>query len=265
MYGAKNIRRTNRETGFTLPEVIVVLGLSALFVALILYFGISYWRYGLTLAADADTLVTRLNFQDYLREQISTSTGLISQNGLQDGTALNPDASIPGNHFWASIHAVPQTYSVTGSGVSSLVYYRRNSVNTTNTYIMNGTQPYEDEYILYIDNPTKQLRVRTIANTSASGNRLKTSCAPASATATCPSDKVVATDISSISTRYFSRSGNLINYASIVDPVTGQPIGPDFPSVEVVELTVKLAQRPGLEKSSTTQNTTVVRLALRNT
>jgi prepilin-type N-terminal cleavage/methylation domain-containing protein len=253
------------QAGFTLPELVVVLGVTALFVSLILYFGISYWRYGLTLASDSDTLVTRLNIQDYLREQVGTSAGLINQNSLPDNTALNPDTTIPGDNYWQKIHATTQTYTATGSGTTPLLYYKRFSVNTSNTYIMNGSQPYEDEFILYLDNANKQVLVRSIANTGAPSNKLVTSCAPAAATTACPADKVIATDISSITTRYFSRSGNIVDWTSVYDPLIGQYIGPDFPNAEVAEFTIKLAQRPGLEKTKTTQNTTVVRIALRNT
>jgi hypothetical protein len=257
--------RTDQK-GFTVAEVVVVLGVSALFVSLILYFGISYWRYGLIMSADSDTLVTRLNVQDFLRENIGTSSGLINQNSIQDNAALNPDSSIPGNNYWEIIHAVPTSYNVTsGTGTVPILYYKRHSLNGSNTLIMNGTLPYEDEYIMYLDRDKKELRVRSLANGSATGNKLRTSCAPASATSTCPADRTIATDISSITTRFFSRSGNPIDWTSVYDPLASTYIGPDYSSAEVAEFTVRLAQRPGLEKSNVTQNTTVIRVALRNT
>ncbi len=254
-----------KQAGFTVPEVIVVLTVSAMFVSLILYFGISYWRYGLVMSADSDTLVTRLNAQDYLREQIGTSSGLINQNSLADNAALNPDTSIPSNNYWQVLHAVPTTYLATGTGTVPILYYKRPSLTSSNNLIMNGAQPYEDEYILYMDKANKQLMVRSLANSNASGNKLKTSCAPASASPTCPADKIIARDLTSVTTRFFSRSGNPIDWTSVYDPLIDTYIGPDYTSAEVAEFTIKLAQRPGLEKTNVTQNTTVVRIALRNT
>jgi hypothetical protein len=128
---------------------------------------------------------------------------------------------------------------------------------------MNGTQPYEDEFILYTDGTSRKLFLRSLANPAASGSRLKTSCTPPG-TASCPADRAVAQDIASIDMRYFSRTGNLINYTSIVDPNTGQYIGPDFPAVEVVEFTLNITKKPIFQKTNATQNSTVIRIALRN-
>lgn len=261
----RSSKKIQEEDGFTLPEVVMVLGISAMFVGLILYFGISYWRYGILLEADSDTLVTRLNVQDFIREQLGTATGLTIQNGIPDNAAQNPDPTIPGNEYWLPIHAVPGTFNTGGTGTTPIVYYKRYSTNSSNNLILNGAQPYEDEFVMYMDNVKKQLLVRTLANPNAPGNKLVTSCPPASATDTCPADKVIGSDLASVSTRYFSRSGNLIDYQSTVDPLTGEYIGPDYPSVEVIELTVRLARKPIMQKTNATRNTTVVRIALRNT
>ena len=109
-----------------------------------------------------------------------------------------------------------------------------------------------------------ELRLRTLANPGASGNRIRTSCTPGNTTALCPADKLLATDVSSVSSRYFSRSGNLQNWQSIVDPNTGDYIGPDMPTVDVVELTIGFQRKATLKKSATVKNETTVRVALRN-
>jgi len=108
------------------------------------------------------------------------------------------------------------------------------------------------------------LMLRTIANSSATGNKLRTSCPPAQATSGCPADSTVATDVSSVTTRYFSRSGNLLNWTSITDPLTGAYIGPDFPSVEVLELTLNLQRKSVLHSGTATSNQTIIRVAFRN-
>lgn len=256
---------TNGQQGFTLAELNVAIILTVFFSILILTFTFEYWRYSYLLEADLDTLTTRLNAGDILREEIGTSTGMIIQNSLADSNTLVADPAIPSGNYWLPIHAVPGNKAVGGPGTyTPLVYFRRPSLNMSGAFIMNGTQPYEDEYVLYIDGSRKALMQRSLANSSASGNRLKTSCPPAIATSSCPADKAIAPDLASIDMRYFSRTGNLIDYTSVTDPNTGQYIGPDFTTVEVVELTINLTKKPIFQKTNATSNSTIIRIALRN-
>ncbi len=254
------------QDGFTLPELISVMVVSALFTGLILFFMVSYWRYGYLLEADLDTLVTRLNAGDVLRESLGLSSGLINQNSFADSHTNNPDPAIPSNLYWTPLHAVPGNTAMPAAGSTTpLLYFRGFSVDTSKNIVMNGTQPYEDEFVLYLDGSTKSLKLRSLANASALNNRLKTSCPPASATSTCPADRTIATDLASIDIRYFSRTGNTIDYTSSFDSATNSYTGPDFPVAEVVELTLNLSKKPIFQKSYATTNTTIIRIALRNT
>lgn len=251
------------ESGLTLSELLVVIILTGLFSSLILSFTISYWRFGYSAQADLDTLATRLNAGDFLREAIGTSNGMIIQDSIPDSHALVPDASAPS--YWTTIHAIPGNKTVGATNTfTPLVYFRKYSLNSAKQYIMNGVQPYEDEYVLYMDGTTKSLMQRTLANSSAPGNKAITSCPPSLATPTCPADKTIATDLGSVDTRYFSRTGNLIDYTSIWDPDTNSYIGPDFTAVEVVELKLNLTKKPILQTTYATQNSTIIRVALRN-
>lgn len=261
------LRQSNmNQAGYTLPELLTTMLITSMFVSIIMFFTFSYWRYGFLLEADLDTFITRLNAGDYLREALSNSSGLIIQNSISDGNTHNPDPAITSNLYWTPLHAVPGNTPIGAAGTTTpLLYFKRPSVSTANTVIMNGTQPYEDEYVLYLNGTTKQLLVRSLANPNASGNRLLTSCPPASATTACPADKVIAMDISSMDMRYFSRTGNLMNHQSITDPSTGEYIGPDYPAVEVVEFTINITKKPVLQKTNATSNSTIIRIALRNT
>jgi hypothetical protein len=130
---------------------------------------------------------------------------------------------------------------------------------------MNGTTPYEDEYVLYIDGNSKQLRLRTLANPYAANSAARTSCPPASASASCPSDKILLENLASVTAAYYSRSGNTVNYESIIDPVTGLFVGPDFTAVESMQYSFRINKKTLFQKSTSTVNDTVVRIALRNT
>jgi len=254
-----------RQSGFTIVELLVVIILTSLFTLIIMVFAFDLWRTSAIQMASNDTLETRFDASDKLREEIGASTGLIIQNSIADSHTLVPDTSIPGDNYWQPIHAIPGTFSVGATGTyTPLIYFTRYSVDSSGNYIMNGTQPFEDEYVLYLDGSSKALMQRNLANPSAAGDRLITSCPPSQATPACPADKVIASDLSTVAVRYFSRTGNLIDWTSITDPDTGDYIGPDFPAVEVVELTLNLTKQPSFSSTNPVQSSTVVRIALRN-
>jgi type II secretory pathway pseudopilin PulG len=251
--------------GFTITELLIVIIMTSLLTLIVMLFAFDLWRTSAIQEADNDTLLNRFNAGDVLREEIGTSSGLIIQNGIADAHVLVPDASIPGNNYWQPIHAIPGNKFVGATGTyTPLIYFRRNSVNNSKAYIMNGNLPYEDEYVLYLDGTKKALMQRNLANPSASGDKLKTSCPPAIATATCPADKTIATDLASVSVRYFSRTGNQIDWTSITDPDTGAYIGPDFPAVEVMEFTINVSKKPSFSSTNPVRNSTIIRIALRN-
>lgn len=259
------VRLGEAQQGYSIVELLSVMVVTGIFVSLIMFFTFSYWRYGFLMEADLDTFVTRLNAGDYLRESLGTSSGLIIQNSIPDSNTNNPDPDIASGLHWTPLHAIPGNKPIGNSGTTTpLVYYSRLSVNTSGDIIMNGTQPYTDEYVLYLDGTTKELLVRSLANPNAPGNKLQTSCPPALETAACPADKVIADDLASMDVRYFSRTGNLIDYRSVVDPDTGAYAGPDFPVVDVVEISLNITKKPIFQKTNATQNRTTVRIALRN-
>ena len=252
------------QSGFSIPELIIVMTITAFLSVLILGFALDFWGTTASLENSSETFVTRQNSGDALRDALNVGSTLISQNSLPDSHTNVPDPSDASGTHWLLIHAIPGSTPMPTSGDTPLFYYTAPSTDSSKNFILNGTQPYYDEFVLYLNASSKQLLLRTIANPYASGNRLTTSCPPAQATASCPADKVMGADVSSIDTRYFSRSGNTINYTSITDPNTGQYIGPDFQAVEVVELTLHLSRKATIHGTADTSNETIIRVALRN-
>ena len=251
------------QKGFTIVELLVVIFAGTLMMGLIFNFFWEYWQYAEKAQSDSDAFVSRLDLADYVREVVGTSSGLIIQNSIVDSNANVVDPSA-GAGYWLEIHPVPGTTAAGGSD-KPLFYFKRYSQNSAKAFIMNGTAPYEDEYVVYLS-ASGEIRVRTLANPSAAGNALKTSCPPASATASCPADRILIGNITSVGSRYFSRSGNLIDYTPYYDPVLGQNVyGPDYPAVEVIEYTVNLARAAFTQSANTTQSSTIIRIALRNT
>lgn len=252
-------------SGFTLPELISVMVVTLIFTGLIMFFLFQSWSSSATMQNSLSTFVGRLNASDKLRDYLNETSGLIIQNSISDPFADNPDPAIATNDFWEPIHAVPSTIPVGNSGTTTpVIYFTQPALDASKNSILNGEMPYENEFVLYLDGGTKQLMLRTIANPSAPGDARKTSCPPANASSTCPADKVIADNVSAIDTRYFSRSGNAIDYHSLTDPLTGAYIGPDFPAVEVVELTLHMFKKSTLHGGTDTSNATIIRVALRN-
>jgi hypothetical protein len=257
--------RNGDEDGITIVELVVVMLMTTLFTTIIMTYTIGYWRYGYLQEADLSTLTTRLNAGDFLRAAIGPSSGLISQNSIPDANTSNADTSISSGQFWVPIHAVPGNIPVGAKNTTTpLLYYQRPSLSSSGGYIMNGTQPYEDEFVLYLNGTTRSLMQRSLANPSASNNKLKTSCPPESANNNCPADKIIAKEINSIDMRYFSRTGNTIDYHSSQDSLTGNYTGPDFTAAEVVEFNLNLVKKPLLQTTTATSNSTIIRVALRN-
>lgn len=253
------------QAGITIVELLVVITVSLVLMTVTTAFALDYWGTGATLQSDEQTLVSRLNAGDYIRQAVDSSSGLVMQNDIADAHTGNADPSDGTGQYWLTIHAIPGTISMGAAGtITPLVYMERPSLDASKNNIMNGDIPYQDNVILYLNGTTKQLLARTLANPYAPANAAKTTCPPELASASCPPDTVVADNVSGVTMRYFSRSGNPIDYTSITDSLTGEYIGPDFPSVEVVEMKLLLSQQHSLATSQNTSNQTIIRVALRN-
>lgn len=259
------MRLRSDQRGMTIVELLAVIITSAIIMTLVTAFALNFWTDTAVVESDENTFVSRLNAGDYLRDAVDSAVGLINQNDLPDAHAGKPDPSDPTNTYWEVIHAVPGTISMGGNGtLTPIIYFNRPSIDTSKNIIMNGSIPYEDDVVLYMDGSTKQLLARVIANPYAPNNRAKTTCPVSASSQSCPADTVVAENVSAVDTRYFSRSGNTIDYTSIVDPNTGGYAGPDFPAVEVVEFNLKLFKKAQLHNGADTSNETIIRVALRN-
>jgi len=260
----------NREHGLTVVELLIVMVVTGLLTGLIFTFTFSYWRQGVVTQTELNAIVERLNASDYLRENISSSTGLVIQNSIPDDNTLAVDPADPTGKYWKIVHAYRGLIE-NNSGVKPVIYFKRYSTDSAQNILFDDLLPYEDDYIVYMDAPTKQLRVRVLANPSAPGNVTRTSCPPESATPTCPSDRILATDVTGVDMRYFTKAGLDITYSetevtdtSVVPAVTYTEYGPDYPVVEVVELTLKLSKVPAHEADDALKSSTIIRVALRN-
>jgi len=252
------------QAGFTVPELIVVMVLTLLFSSMVISFALDFWGSTTRLQNSSENLVTRQNLGDTLRDQLNPVTSLLNQNSIPDSHASVSDPTdITGSH-WLVLHVIPDTTSMPSSGITPLLYYAAPSLDMSKNIIMNGTAPLTDDFVLYLNASDKSLRLRTLANPNASGNRLKTSCPIPNASPSCPPDRILAQDVTKVSKRYFSRSGNLLDWNAVKDPDTGASIGPDFSSVEVIEMTIHFHKKAIIKGSGDSITNTVIRVAFRN-
>ncbi|MGB4966801.1 MAG: hypothetical protein WBO35_01215 [Candidatus Saccharimonadales bacterium] len=250
-----------------MPELIVVMMLTVFFTGMVMSFAFDYWGQAGVLQNSSDTLVSRQNLGDSIRNRLNVASTLLNQNSIPDPHAMASDPSDLSGTHWISMHAVPEKIMTPASGqITPVLYYAAPVINASKQFVMRGANPYQNEFLLYIDGTKKALMLRSLANneSGASGNTLRTSCPSSAASASCPSDGVLSEDVYAISKRFFSKSGNPIDWNAVKDPETGQPIGPDYPDVEVVELTVFLKKRATIKGTADSISHTTIRVALRN-
>ena len=266
------------EEGFTLVEMIIVIIMTTILSMIIFGIGYQYIKQAASLNARTNFYGDRLNVSDYLRQNVGLSTGLLNQNSLADSNTLVADPDDVSGTRWRPIHAIPGPLGNPGM-ITPIVYYSQDALNASRQAIMNGTEAYQNEFIIYHDGPSSELRVRTLANPLASGNAAKTTCTTASPG--CAKDKVLLSGVQTVEMRYFSRSGEDIDFRSSCDPdayycagttpascLQAPPYtgcnGLDFSQVEVAQFKLKVKKAIESDANYSIYNSTIIRIALRN-
>lgn len=160
---------TNKQAGFTLVELLVGITVIGILAVSILSATTNYFA----LITRTNTMVDMTNdSQNLLRstvEELRYGAGVRQTNAIVDANAPAGGWNTS-NAAFVIIIAVP-------------------AVDADNNYIVdtNTGKPYNNELVYYKEGI--KLLKRTLAHPSATGNTLKTSCPPATATASCPPDK----------------------------------------------------------------------------
>lgn len=267
-----------KQHGFTLVEMIIVIVMTTVLSMVIFAIGYQYLKQAASLGARTNFYHDRLNVADFLRQNVGLSTGLLNQNSIADPNRLVPDPADTTNTRWKLIHAIPASHG-SPTAITPIVYYSQDALRSDGTPIMNGAAAYQNEFIIYHDGPSSELRLRSLANPNAIDNITKTTCV--TATPTCPKDKVLLTGVQTVEMRYFSRSGEDIDFRDScdpdvyycagttppgceqVEPYTGCN-GLDFSQVEVAQFKLKVRKKIESDASRSIYNSTIIRIALRN-
>jgi type II secretory pathway pseudopilin PulG len=204
-----------RQAGFTLVEVTVAV--SAMAIVGVLFIGIVANYFVLITRSNELTEMT-INSQNLLRatvENIRLGDGVRQTNQISDPNAPSGGWNTSNSAFVIVI-AVP-------------------AVTTAHAYIIDPDtgSPYMNELVYYKSGTT--LLERALANPSATGNSLITSCPANLATSTCPADTQLATYVSSMLFTLYDQNAAITTTASLARSVNitltmqrnapGQPLG----------------------------------------
>lgn len=252
---------SRRQHGFTIVEMIISVAVTALFVELLFQFASFYLAASSKAQEDLISTAERMDATDMLRGILADSSGGIVQNSITDPNAPG------GTGIWPQLHptsnGTPSASAV--NGYQPLMYYRKIVKKTDGTLAASANGTFcNNEYVLYKNNTTREVRLRTLAYTMSPAtcngtNTEKTTCPPGSTVGTCIADKVVLTDVSDFLITYYNRNGVQLIYDD-TDPLTT-----DMDDIEVANITLSKWTLSNYDTSTQTTVTSSVRIALRNT
>ncbi|MGH7196793.1 MAG: PilW family protein [Candidatus Saccharimonadales bacterium] len=163
---------TNKESGTTLVELLIATAIIGLLIVPTVVVMVYFYGGTVKNSTSAKLAVESQNVLRLMVEELRVSSGVRDTNTIFD--ANGPSGG------WTT-------------SVANLVLIVSTPVmDNNNNYVMNPATgaPYQNETVYFASNGT--LYKRYLANASAPGNRFKTSCPEASATATCPPDVVLS-------------------------------------------------------------------------
>lgn len=189
----------SKSSGFTLIELLIVISVTSIVSVALLGSSLNY--YALITRNNAAIDMTASS-QNLLR---STVENLLYGGGVrQSNTITDPNAPAGG---WNT------------SDVNFVIVIASPAADASHNYIIDPStgSPYMNELVYYKSGGS--LLERTLANPSASGNALKTSCPASLATASCPADKDLADFVSSMTFTLYDQDGALTT-----DPTQAQSV-----------------------------------------
>lgn len=172
------------QRGMSLVEVSVTISLTVAISIAVVMFMITGMRTYATASAKAELLSLAQAAADRIGEDVMLSATADLNNRIDD--ANSPILGDPNG--WVSDADTLILASAVEDQARNIVY-----ADPAN-YVS-----YKNNIVYYLNNGT--LYRRTLA-ANVTGNRLKTSCPPASATATCPADREIATDVTGFTVSY---------------------------------------------------------------
>lgn len=185
----ENSVSANNQKGFTIVELTIgILVSSILFIA----FLTAITEYFILITRNNDSIEMVNSSQNLLRYTVST---LRVSNGVrQTNSITDPNAPVGG---WNT------------SNTDFVIVISTPATDSSHNYIIDSSSgfPYLNEIIYYKSG--NSLYRRDLANPSAAGNTLITTCPPASATSSCPADVDMADYFQTMSFTLYDQNGTV--------------------------------------------------------
>lgn len=181
------------QSGFSLLELLIAISITTILLLIASNFVITG-----TLNANAE--YNRTVIQSNTKSAVENVARTIRSAKSVEATNSQPDPNPP-------ITANPYSWTAAAGNNATLILAVPARDASNNLLYADGLHSniYTNDIIFYLDATTHRLYKRTIAN-SAAGNAAKTTCPPASASASCPPDTIIVEDIAGLSTSYFDNT-----------------------------------------------------------
>jgi prepilin-type N-terminal cleavage/methylation domain-containing protein len=179
----------NKPRGFTIPELIIGISVASIIFIAFLTVTTNYFVLITRNNASIDMTNDSQNLLRFTVENLRVSNGVRQTNSISD-----PNAPAGG---WNT------------SNTNFVIVISTPALNSSESYIIDpdSGNPYMNEIVYYKSGTS--LMKRNLANPSASGNAMKTSCPAASASSSCPADSKLADYFQSMSFTLYDQNGAL--------------------------------------------------------
>lgn len=185
----------SRQHGYTLAELLISLFIIGLLAASMFSLYSIFFSSTLRNNYQARLAVESQGILRLIVEELRISSG-IHATSMPDSNVLG------GGSAWST------------SNANLVLIIATPAVDINNNVLFNTAagSPYMNELVYYASGG--KLYKRYLADATAAGNRYKTSCPPASATATCPSDVLLSDHFKDMTFQFYDQDNVLINQAT---------------------------------------------------
>lgn len=188
------VKLKNNQQGFSLVELLVTMIVMSILSLTLANFIATWLQTASTTQARADLLTNAESALDTIANDIRLS------------------GSVDQNNRWADNYSPSGQYGWQSSG--TVLVLAKVATDNSNNILFSDAAKYisqKDNEIYFVSGST--LYRRTLASSDATDSAI-TTCPSANATASCPADKVVATNVASFGLTYYDADENVVTAAN---------------------------------------------------
>lgn len=187
------------QSGFTIVELLIAVGISAVLSTVLLAFTLTYVADVFRSRGAAELAVESHFVLQTMVEDIRLADGIALTNNITD--------SYPPADGWATSDSTNQL----------VINSPATTVDKDIIYDSNTGYSYRNQFIYFISN--NNLFKRVLKNTSATNNTAVTSCPSSSATSACPADKSYTSNIQDLTLVFYDTDNAITTDSSVARSV----------------------------------------------